>query len=121
MKYIEDELMKNIKNKLITVGLIITLFIAGCSSKNPSVRTGAIAGGTAGVVVGGFFGMLAGGGVHGGNEGGMFVGALMGATLLGLFGTGIGAGFGYAIDSVSNNDKEIQTLIQSDKMMHNMK
>jgi len=100
--------MRELK-KAMVIGVCVMLLF-GCSSKS-SVKVGAMGGGTAGALLGGLLGAAASEG-HTGN-GKTAKNALIGAVVLGGIGALLGAGTGYVLDSVSNNDDKTQEMIQS--------
>jgi len=101
--------------KKILMSMIIgSIVFSGCSSKYPSVKTGATIGGVAGLVTGGLMGAALSKG-HPSN-GDAVGGAVIGGVVLGLIGLSLGAGTGYIVDISRDNDDEIKEIIHAENI-----
>jgi len=87
------------------IGLCIVM-LSGCSSKYPSIKTGAIIGGVTAAIT-----TVAIGTKNTNSDDIPLIATA--AVIIGLFGVGVGAGTGYIVDSIKDNNDEIQEIIQS--------
>ena len=83
--------------------------MTGCSSKYPSMKTGAIIGGATGVLTAVVIGTKDTNSDHASA-------IVIAAVILSLVTSAVGAGIGYAVD-VSRVDKEMQEMIKTEQMI----
>ena len=97
--------------------MIVLTFIlmTGCSHKTSTVKVGAMGGGVTGALIGGLLGAAASSG-HTGNDN-TTKSVLLGALVVGSLGALLGAGTGYLFADSNNTDKEIQEMVNTEKMM----
>jgi len=102
---------------IVGIGLVAIL-LSGCSAKNSAMQNGAILGGLAGATLGGIAGSEIGG-THNGPSS-KAEGAIVLGLVIGLIGLGIGAGTGYIIDEVTQDDKEMDEMLSSNQQMEEL-
>jgi len=99
-------------NKFLLSMIIASIVFSGCSGKYPAMKTGAIIGGTSATIA-----AIAVGAQDTNSD---YASAIaVAVVIIGLAGTALGAGIGYTIDTI-NNDKEIEEMIQTEKMMEKL-
>lgn len=82
------------------------LMMQGCSSKYPSMKTGAIYGTLGGMVMAVTIGTK--------DTNSDYASAIaVAAIILGLAGATVGAGVGYVVDSISQRDEKMKAMIES--------